>query len=404
MKFNTQLASRLASAVLALVFVALVIFTILGFATIGVATRQTQTAVALSERYAFVERQLWKEASLVRVHGVDWQNADWYANLYAERAAADAIESTLTEIADHGGNTDRLLAAKTLAIHTSYVDLLRQLFAEVDEHAPQANTTFERSTRMFDIMESRIDRRASEQHAIATAALVRLNDTQTRISQLCLLAAVLGAAVVALSVWIILRYRRAMECSRLAELARLAEASLTDTLTKLGNHRAYQDDLERELARSERHGGTVSLALIDIDNFKNVNDTKGHIEGDRVLATVGTLLLGLRKSDRSFRLGGDEFAVVLSNTKSADAHATMDRLRRDVSTALAGITISVGISSTNAHDLDGVTLREYADAALYAAKSHGRNTVLTYAESQIRSIVLPTGKDRAIHSLVAEEV
>jgi diguanylate cyclase (GGDEF)-like protein len=95
-------------------------------------------------------------------------------------------------------------------------------------------------------------------------------------------------------------YRRAMQGGRSEELARLGRASLTDSLTGLGNHRAYQEDLARELARVKRHGGTLSLAVLDIDNFKGVNDRMGHVHGDRVLAALGDLLRELRTEDRSF--------------------------------------------------------------------------------------------------------
>ncbi len=391
MREHARISTNIASGALVVVFVGLLLFTMLGIATIRGAAHRTQAAVSLSQQYEYVERELWKEASLVRVHGLNWQNSDWYANVVAEHAAAQAIDATLGQIAQRGTDTNRGFVVQALADHAKYVGILRQLFAEIDANAHGAGATFERSTRLFEMMQSRIDRHAANQHAIANAALTELDQTQTQILKLMLLATAIGGALLAASAYVIMRYRAVIERVRSAELQRFAQASLTDTLTGLGNHRAYQEGFECELARNVHDGRTVSLALIDVDNFKTVNDTQGHIEGDRVLSTLGTLLLGLRKSDRGFRLGGDEFALVLPDTDLSDALATMERLRQDAA-ALLGCTISIGISSTAGQDIDAIALRAQADSALYAAKHRGRNSVMAYADARGHALVPATEK------------
>jgi diguanylate cyclase (GGDEF)-like protein len=194
-------------------------------------------------------------------------------------------------------------------------------------------------------------------------------------------------------------YRRAMERGRSEELARLGRASLTDSLTGLGNHRAYQEDLERELARVKRHGGTLSLAVLDIDNFKGVNDRMGHVHGDRVLAALGDLLRELRTEDRSFRLGGDEFGIILA--PMAGAATAMEHLRQDAPARLYGATLSIGIASTiEGHSVDAISLRAQADAALYAAKHFGRNSVMTYEHAHSNALVLSPEKEQSVRRLI----
>jgi diguanylate cyclase (GGDEF)-like protein len=125
-------------------------------------------------------------------------------------------------------------------------------------------------------------------------------------------------------------------------LLRLERTALTDPLTGLGNHRAFQEEFRRELARAIRHGHTLSLALLDLDDFKMVNDGHGHAHGDRVLATFATHLGETRVEDRPFRIGGDEFAMLLPYSSAEEARSILERLRVTLNTALPGVTMSVG--------------------------------------------------------------
>ena len=108
--------------------------------------------------------------------------------------------------------------------------------------------------------------------------------------------------------------------------------ALADPLTGLGNHRAFQEELDRQVDAAQRYGAPVSLVLVDLDDFKSINDTKGHAFGDQALTHFGALVKrGLRKVDRSFRVGGDEFAILLPQT---DAEAAKIVIRRLLANAL----------------------------------------------------------------------
>ena len=119
-----------------------------------------------------------------------------------------------------------------------------------------------------------------------------------------------------------------------------------DGLTDLDNHRAFQDELARAVGESARYGTTVTLALLDIDDFKFENDRHGHQHGDRLLCELAALLRDSRAGDRAFRLGGDEFALLLAHTGEAEADVPLARIRTEVERRLSGVTTSIGFSAT----------------------------------------------------------
>lgn len=155
-----------------------------------------------------------------------------------------------------------------------------------------------------------------------------------------------------------------------------------DPLTGLGNHRAFQEELVRQVADAHREGRPLSLAMIDLDDLKQLNDTEGHAAGDQLLATVGRLIRAThRASDRSFRIGGDEFALLLPGTDGETAYATVRRLLVSASGGASPLretrtfSFSAGISTCPTQSADAVRLTHHADAALYWAKRHGRTDI-----------------------------
>ena len=115
---------------------------------------------------------------------------------------------------------------------------------------------------------------------------------------------------------------RLEEARRILEDAydRARAEALRDTLTGLGNHRAFQEDVERQWAIASRSGRSMALAILDLDDFKRINDSSGHAAGDLLLRQAATTIASyLRRSDRAFRVGGDEFALVLPDTDADQA-------------------------------------------------------------------------------------
>jgi diguanylate cyclase (GGDEF)-like protein len=170
----------------------------------------------------------------------------------------------------------------------------------------------------------------------------------------------------------------------LANLRNLALAELraaTDALTGLPNRRAIDDHLKRLLAQAGRSLTPMSAILMDLDHFKQINDTFGHERGDEVLAAVGAVMrTELRGSDFAGRSGGEEFIVMLPDTDRAGAMRVAEHLRQAMhSLSMPGVTrevtASFGVASYPDDALDGETLMRLADRALYSAKQNGRDRV-----------------------------
>lgn len=168
------------------------------------------------------------------------------------------------------------------------------------------------------------------------------------------------------------------------EHERLAHASLTDELTGLLNRRAYDRRLTEEAARAERYGTELSVVVLDLDNFKDVNDTFGHAAGDSMLRAVGVLLRAeLRATDIAARYGGDEFALVLPEVNKTGAWAVAEKIRSSLRRLSVDVgagefvstTCSVGVASVGDSVREPDDLIRAADGALYAAKARGRDRV-----------------------------
>lgn len=172
-----------------------------------------------------------------------------------------------------------------------------------------------------------------------------------------------------------------VKLAQLGSLYREAHAaSLEDMLTGLGNHRAFHEELDRQMDAVGRYKTPLSLMLLDVDEFKRTNDAGGHAAGDRVLAEIGALIRNtLRGPDRAFRIGGDEFAVLMPQTDAEGARTVGRRLLATILQPKPGsatpVSFSAGISSAPTLADDRDQLYRQADTALYRAKRQGRTAV-----------------------------
>jgi len=209
---------------------------------------------------------------------------------------------------------------------------------------------------------------------------------------------VLVAAAIALPAFMaviarsILRHAAAIDAER-SELIELYDQArhgtlldtLLDPLTGLGNHRAFQDELARQLEAVGREQLPLALLLIDIDDLRAVNEARGHVAGDEVLVTLGrTVATNLRRHDRAFRVGGDELAILLP---ASEVETGLTIARRILAAALGGgdpgapidpFSLTIGVSALPAPTEDPRHLYRHADAALSWGKRHGRTTVVAY--------------------------
>ncbi len=167
--------------------------------------------------------------------------------------------------------------------------------------------------------------------------------------------------------------------------ARLEYQAQTDSLTGLYNHRYFHERLRAELTRASRSRDAVAVLMLDIDDFKRVNDVHGHGSGDQVLTDLAELLRGaLRGSDVVCRLGGEEFGVIMPSGDAGDALTLARRLTDDLAEVEFGptgkITISVGISQGPEHAMNPRELVACAEAAMMTAKARGKNQIVLFDE------------------------
>jgi diguanylate cyclase (GGDEF)-like protein len=196
---------------------------------------------------------------------------------------------------------------------------------------------------------------------------------------------------------------RALRSPKVIELRAFAEAersAITDPLTGLGNRAYFGAALEREVERARRLQQELSLVLLDLDDFKQINDGWGHPEGDRVLTGVGEAVRSeLRGMDMAARYGGEEFAVLLPGTGRAGARAVADRIRARIESRFRGraphVTTSGGLATWPGDAGSAEELVRSADRALYRAKAMGKNGIADSGEERRRAPRLP-----ARHSVV----
>ncbi len=194
------------------------------------------------------------------------------------------------------------------------------------------------------------------------------------ISILC--PATIAPVMTWLTLHLVLELQRAQESLRLL--------SNQDELTSVYNRRYFMEKLREEIERSNRYGSALSVALIDVDNFKGINDLHGHISGDEVLRWLAQeCLLHVRQTDVFARIGGEEFAILLPQTTRDDAVHMLERLRLCVADlrvelpeTVLSITVSIGLASPTGQVSEINNVLREADEALYAAKRQGKNRII----------------------------
>jgi diguanylate cyclase (GGDEF)-like protein len=165
-----------------------------------------------------------------------------------------------------------------------------------------------------------------------------------------------------------------------------------DALTGLYSRNTFEDALAREMARAKRYETDLSLLFFDLDDFKNINDSFGHLAGDQVLKDVGKIVKEeIRTEDSAARYGGEEIVIILPETGKVDALVLGERIRKkveslnlDYENKLIQPTISGGLASYPIDALNAVDLITYADKALYRAKEFGKNNIVIYSMNKRR--------------------
>ena len=381
-----RLAGRLALGGLALVLIFLTGFSLWSVVRTRDATSQAATAARQSSLFDRARFAVANEEALERGYQIAADPA-----VRAEfTATAAGLVSLLHQIRAAGSPSDRAVADSVLAEQAKYLGLAHQLFAQVDAgDAARVVALDEESMPRIHAIESLIYDAAAQRSGHAQSSLARLRSDASSVLAGTLIVFGAGLGLLALCCLVIAGARRRLE--RQAALTR--HQAQHDALTGLPNRSLLRDRGERAIASARREGGSVGLILVDLDRFKDINDTLGHHQGDALLRGVATRLASvLRDADSVARLGGDEFAVLLPllrepGTATVVAEKLLEALRQPfvVDELVLEVDASMGIAVSADHEADVDTLLQRADIAMYVAKQTHTGVTVYAPELDVNS-------------------
>jgi diguanylate cyclase len=370
---DEQLArrSRRASVALVVVLLAVSVFAIWSSQVTSNAARNAVRGERLADDYERATASVALEESLERKYRLE----PGPAIRASYNDAAASFVSALGAVRTDGAASDRTLVTAVLAQHSSYLEASGQMFAQVDLGNTAAVLKMDSAEvdPSLGAIEAVVSAAAHTKHDVARAELAHLLSLERLTRLVTPLVFVCGLLLAAVLASITRGNRRLLDVER----AQAVRDSLHDSLTGLPNRTLLGERFERALRTAERSGTGMGLLLIDLDRFKEINDTFGHHYGDELLKQIGPRLTeALRDVDTVARLGGDEFAVLLPDTSTVeDASAVATKLRSALSAPFRvegvefDVEASIGIVLSGRHGEDPTTLFQRADIAMYVAKT-----------------------------------
>ena len=342
------------------------------------AARQADRLSRLSDAYQQARFAVGAEESLERKYRLE-PGPEVRAKF---NAAAGSLLAALHEVQQRGDNQDQILVARIEAQHARYLDGIERMFAAVDAGDDKRVLAIDgaETEPAFAAIEAQVNTAADARHTQALAALGALRSTEAMMVVATPIAFTAGLGLLAMFWAIVVGYQRRTE----RQAAENQHQALHDSLTGLPNRTLLRDRTGQAIRQADRELVPAALLLIDLDRFKEINDTLGHHYGDQLLIQVGERLqAGLREVDTVARLGGDEFAVLLPKIATAEGAIvvakklqaaleepfTIDDLTLDVEA-------SIGLALYPDHGNDPDELLQRADIAMYAAKDTHAELVL----------------------------
>jgi diguanylate cyclase (GGDEF)-like protein len=330
-------------------------------------SRQADRATRLSALYQDARHWVAEAKSEERRYRFEGSSSVRFTHNAAERRLVADLRSVAR--LDPSPAT-RQTVEQLLDLQSRYHDASVGLFAAVDRGDDAAIQHYDHEVidPVFGVLEDRVSRQAEAASATALRHSASLRAKGARATRAITIAFGVGIWLLASFAVIIVRFRRRLDAARAAELERLAEIAISDPLTGLRNHRAFHEDLARELQRVSRTGTPLAVVIIDLDGLKAVNDDRGLQAGDELLrALAETIRATQRAGDCAYRVGGDEFAVLLPGTRAFGAVEFAQRVRAATESAALSFTISAGIAEALSLRAKDDLLRE-ASLALVGAK------------------------------------
>ena len=340
----------------------------------GLADRATR----LSATYQNARHWLDEEKSIERQYRIEGSSAVRFAHRQAERRLIANLDHVLA--LDRSPAT-RATVARLLRLQADYHSASQALFDAVDNGDQERVLRFDHASidPVFGVLADVVYREAAAASAGALSQSAALRSDEVRASRTISAAVAVGLLLLALFGAIFVRYGRRLDAARAAEVERLGEMAITDPLTGLRNHRAFHEDVARELQVAGRTGVPLALVVVDLDDLKTVNDTQGHQAGDeRLQALAHAIRATGRGADVAYRIGGDEFAVILPDARAWGALEFAQRLRAATQAGTHGggpFTMTAGISEALTLRSKDELIRE-ADLALIGAKRIHQDVVI----------------------------
>jgi diguanylate cyclase (GGDEF)-like protein len=352
-----------------------------------------QRASRLSRLYSDGRFWVGQEESLERKYRLEPSPAVLQSHSESENNLTRDLD--VIDQIDHSPDTHRLVA-HLVREQLLYATASKKMFGAVDRHNTPLVIHYDHQVvdPIFGVIQAAVYARSalSARRAVSQAVLLRDRTLSVRTA----ITIAFGAGLLLLGTFalILLGLRRRVSATHRAEIKRLASVALTDSLTGLRNHRAFHEDLARDLRRQDRVGGRLALIMFDLNRLKAVNDTRGHQAGDERLQTLADALSeNFRGGDCAYRIGGDEFAVILPDAGAWDALEATQRLQTRL--ASHAIDVTAGITDcARAKQLDSI-IRE-ADLALIAGK-RDHHAVTVYSPELQPTIAAPDAARDAEH-------
>ena len=393
--------NALITGALALVLCGMGGFAILGVVLTQRATDAVHVAEDLSDQYQQARYWIGAEESLERKYRLE----PGQEVLAEHHSAESALIQDMQRVIHVGNATDQAVARTILADHSRYEYTSQLMFDAVDA-GDQANVERIDDTLddpVFERIQMAVNTQAENYRSRASQQFVALQQLQSRIVVTVPLVFAVGCLLLAVLWRMLYGYRRHVDELHQNEVARLAEAAFTDSLTHLGNHRAYQEEVQRAIQQAIEHDTLLNIALVDIDEFKMFNEVHGHAFGDKMLVALGQLMCDVRDGIRAYRLGGDTFAFLLPCMPPAGARQILEDLRATAPGMLQGATVSIGVAALANDHTEMATLQEQADAALHEAKRRGHNTLVAYDDVRDQIAIVSSRQIQALHRLLEEQ-
>jgi len=328
-------------------------FSVITQQRVATESKRADTAMKLSATYQDARHWVTEAKSIERAYHFEGSSTVRFSYV---RATQD-LDADLHHVVDLDPSpANRAAINRLLGLSTRYKAAAKDLFVAIDREDPTSVQRLDHEVidPIFGVLEYMIHLQARATSARALKHSASLREHEAHATRAITVAFGVGLALLACFALVIVRIRR-------AEVERLGQIAISDPLTGLRNHRAFQEDLARELQRVSRSGDPLSLVLLDLDGLKAVNDRLGHQAGDeRLQAVAEAIRAAQRASDLAYRIGGDEYAVILAGSRALGALEFAQRVR-----GLVAVTAGIA-EATELRSRDEV-IRE-ADLALIGAK------------------------------------